>query len=136
MERITSSMLHFSTALFQARAGVAQSVQCLVTDWTTGRSRFDPRHRKMIFPVASVFSPSLGPTQPPVQGVLGVLSAEENARPGSDADHSPPSSAEVVNEQELYFLPPAPTQVCCGTSLPLPLLFKVLFLREQTDKLM
>jgi hypothetical protein len=26
------------------------------------------------------------------------------ARPGLDADHSPPSSAEVVNEQELYLL--------------------------------
>jgi hypothetical protein len=25
------------------RAGVAQSVQCLTTDWATGRSRFDPR---------------------------------------------------------------------------------------------
>jgi len=31
------------------------------------------------------------------------------ARPGRDADHSPPSSAEVVNEQELYILfSPAP----------------------------
>jgi hypothetical protein len=28
------------------------------------------------------------------------------ARPGRDADHSPLSSAEVVNEQELYFLSP------------------------------
>jgi hypothetical protein len=28
------------------------------------------------------------------------------ARPGRDADHSPPSSAEVVNEQELYLLSP------------------------------
>jgi hypothetical protein len=28
------------------------------------------------------------------------------ARPGRDADHSPRSSAEVVNEQELYFLSP------------------------------
>jgi hypothetical protein len=26
------------------------------------------------------------------------------ARPGRDADHSPPSSAEVENEQELYLL--------------------------------
>jgi hypothetical protein len=26
------------------------------------------------------------------------------ARPGRDADHSPPSSAEVKNEQELYLL--------------------------------
>jgi hypothetical protein len=28
------------------------------------------------------------------------------ARPGRDVDHSPPSSAEVKNEQELYLLPP------------------------------
>jgi hypothetical protein len=28
------------------------------------------------------------------------------ARPGRDADHSPPSSAEIKNEQELYLLSP------------------------------
>jgi hypothetical protein len=28
------------------------------------------------------------------------------SRPGRDADHSPPSSAEVENELELYFLSP------------------------------
>jgi hypothetical protein len=28
------------------------------------------------------------------------------ARPGLDADHSPPSNAEVVNEYELYLLSP------------------------------
>jgi len=28
------------------------------------------------------------------------------ARPGRDADHSPPSSAEVVNESEVYLLCP------------------------------
>jgi hypothetical protein len=28
------------------------------------------------------------------------------ARPGRDADHSPPSSAEVVNEYVLYLLSP------------------------------
>jgi hypothetical protein len=46
----------------------------------------------MIFPLASVSKPALGPTHPPVQLVPGVLS------PGSDVDHSPLSSAEVVNE--------------------------------------
>jgi hypothetical protein len=52
-------------------AGVAQSVQCLTTDWTSGRSRFDPRKGQMIFPLTSVSSPALGPTQPPVQRVPG-----------------------------------------------------------------
>jgi hypothetical protein len=45
-----------------------------------------------------VFRPALGPTQPPIQWVSGVLSPGVKARPGRDADHSPPSSAEVVNE--------------------------------------
>jgi hypothetical protein len=47
---------------------------------------------------ASVSRPALGPTQPSVQRVPGVLSPGVKARPGRDADHSPPSSAEVVNE--------------------------------------
>jgi hypothetical protein len=51
-----------------------------------------------IFPLASVSRPALGPTQPPVLCVPGVLSPGVKARPGRDADHSPPSSAEVKNE--------------------------------------
>jgi hypothetical protein len=43
-------------------------------------------------------STALGPTQPPVQWVPGVRSPGVKARPGRDADHSPPSSAEVVND--------------------------------------
>jgi hypothetical protein len=39
----------------------------------------------------------------PVQWVAGALSLDK-ARPGRDANHSPPSSAEVVNEYELYLL--------------------------------
>jgi hypothetical protein len=49
------------------------------------------------FPLASVSRPALGPTQPPVQWVPGILSPGVKARPGRDADHSP-SSAEVENE--------------------------------------
>jgi hypothetical protein len=68
------------------------------TGWTTGRSGFDSRQGERIFPLASVSRPALGSTQPPVQWVTGVLSLGVIARPGRDADHSPPSSAEVVNE--------------------------------------
>jgi hypothetical protein len=41
---------------------------------------------------------TLGPTQPPVQWVPGVPSPGVKARPGRDADHSPPSSVQVENE--------------------------------------
>jgi hypothetical protein len=58
--------------------------------------RFPAEQR--IFPLTSVSRPALGPTQPPVQWVPGVLSPGVKARPESDADHSPPSSAEVENE--------------------------------------
>jgi hypothetical protein len=37
---------------------------------------------------------ALGPTQPPIQWVPGALSLGVK-RPGREADHSPPSSAEV-----------------------------------------
>jgi hypothetical protein len=48
-----------------------------------------------------VSTPALGPTQSPVQWV-----PEGKALLGRDADHSSPSSAEVMNEQELYLLSP------------------------------
>jgi hypothetical protein len=57
-----------------------------------------PGRGERIFPLTSVSRPVLGPTQPPVQLVPGVVSPRVKARPGRDADHSPLSSAEVVNE--------------------------------------
>jgi hypothetical protein len=39
------------------------------------------------------------------KGTLGPFPGSK-ARPGRDADHSPPSSAEVENEWELYVLSP------------------------------
>jgi hypothetical protein len=41
------SVIIFSYMLMVSR--VAQSVQCLTTDWTTGRSGFDPRQRRKDF---------------------------------------------------------------------------------------
>jgi hypothetical protein len=39
------------------------------------------------------------------------------AQPGHDANHWPPSSAEVVNESELFPLPPSATMACTRTTL-------------------
>jgi len=61
--------------------------------------------------------PVPGPTQPPVQWVPGL--SRGLRRPGPDADHSPPSSAEVKKELSYTSThpmdPPGPV-----TGLPLP----------------
>jgi hypothetical protein len=48
---------------------------------------------------------ALGPTQPPIQWVPGALSLGVK-RPVCEADHSPPSSAEVKEWVELYIHSP------------------------------
>jgi hypothetical protein len=61
---------------------------------------------------AKDFSPSLcvqtGSGAHPASCTMGTGGPFPGAktRPGRDADHSPPSSAEVENEYELYFLSP------------------------------
>jgi hypothetical protein len=47
----------------------------------------------------------MGPTQPPIQWVPGSLSLRVK-RSGREADHSPPSSAEVKERVELYLHAP------------------------------
>jgi hypothetical protein len=77
------------------RAGVAKSVWCLITDWTTGvRSQTE----------AEDFSSSLcvqtDSGAHPASCTIGTGGPFPGgkARPGRDADHLPPSSAEVKNE--------------------------------------
>jgi hypothetical protein len=48
---------------------------------------------------------ALGPTQPPIQWVPGAFSLEVE-RPGREADHSSPSSAEFKECVELYLHSP------------------------------
>jgi hypothetical protein len=79
-------------------AGIIQTVQCLATDWTTGRSGFDPRQRQEDFSsslcvlTVSEAHPASCPmgTGGPFPGAI--------KRPGRDADYLPPSSADVKNE--------------------------------------
>jgi hypothetical protein len=59
-----------------------------------------PGRDERILPLASMFRPALRPTQPPVSGYGGGGGPfpGTKARPWRDADHSPPSSAEIENE--------------------------------------
>jgi hypothetical protein len=60
--------------------------------------------RIFLFTTAST-RPALGPTQPPIQWVPGALSLGVK-RPRREAEHSPPSSAEVKGWVELYLYSP------------------------------
>jgi hypothetical protein len=70
----------FSTSIVSLSFGSMECTRCVhacihvCMDWTTGRWKFDLRQGQRIFPLASVSRPALGPTQPPVQWVPGVLS--------------------------------------------------------------
>jgi hypothetical protein len=66
---------------------------------------FESRQCLGIFLITTTSRPALGPTQPPIQWVpeahfLGVK------WPGSEADHSPPSSAEIKNAWRYIYTPP------------------------------
>jgi hypothetical protein len=81
-------IIHFICS--SVRAGVAHSVQCLTTDWTTGvRS---PAEEMVLSSSLCVHTSSEAHPASYPMGTGG------KARPGRDADHSLPSSAEVMNE--------------------------------------
>jgi hypothetical protein len=72
----------------------------------------DDRGSRVRFPaglgillLTTASSTALGPTQPPIQWVPGALSLEVK-RPGREAHHSPPSSAEVKNAWRYISTPP------------------------------
>jgi hypothetical protein len=69
-------------------AGVAQSVWCLTTDWTTGGR--SPAEAKDFSSASVHISSQAHPASYPV-------CTGGKARLGGDADNSPPSSAEVEN---------------------------------------
>jgi hypothetical protein len=63
--------------------------------------RFESQQWVGIYVFTTASRSTLGPTQPPIQWVPGALSLRVK-RPGREADHSPPSSAEVKECVELY----------------------------------
>jgi hypothetical protein len=78
------------------RAGIAQSVQRLATGWTTEGSEFLSLGKVKNFLLSTSSRPVLGPTQSPIQLVPGAFSPGVK-RPGREANHSPPTIAEVKN---------------------------------------
>jgi hypothetical protein len=58
-----------------------------------------------IFLFTTASRTALGPIQPPIQRIPGAVSLGVK-RPGSEADHSPPSSAEVKECVGLYLHSP------------------------------
>jgi hypothetical protein len=72
---------------------------------TIGALGFDSRRGLEIVFFTTASRTALGPTQPPIQWVPGALSLGVK-RPGSEADHSPPTSAEVKECMQLYLHSP------------------------------
>jgi hypothetical protein len=64
-------------------------------------SRVDSRRGLGIFLFTTASRTAVEPTQPPIEWIPGALSVGIK-RPGSEADHSLPSSAEVKEWVELY----------------------------------
>jgi hypothetical protein len=75
------------------------------TGWTIGVLVFDSRQGLGIFLFTTASRPTLGSTQPSIQSVPGAVSLAVK-RPGREADHSPPSSAEVKNAWSYTSTPP------------------------------
>jgi hypothetical protein len=69
-----------------------------------GWSEFHRRQRKELFLYSTESRPALKPTQPPIKWVPGAISSGAK-QPGSETDHSLPSSADVKNGGAILPLP-------------------------------
>jgi hypothetical protein len=77
---------------------VSRVAQSLAMGWMTRRSRIDPGQRQEDFSSNLCVQNSSGAHPASCTMVTGGPFPGAKARPGRDADHSPPSSAEVENE--------------------------------------
>jgi hypothetical protein len=73
---------------------------------------FDPRQRQKDFSSSLCVQTGSGAHPASYPTGTGGPFPGGKVQPGRDADHSPPSSAEVLNEQELYLLYPLHLHRC------------------------
>jgi hypothetical protein len=80
----------------QSRSGRSGACKILAPagNRTPGRPNHSPSQYRLSYPDCTSSRPALGPTQPRIQWASGTLSPEVK-RPGREADHSPPTNAEV-----------------------------------------
>jgi hypothetical protein len=86
----------------------------------TGRSGFDPRQGQRIFLLAPASRPALGPTQPPIKWVPGVLSPEVKRGRGVTLTTHPPLVPRLSMSRSytssLFPPPPCASMACSGTT--------------------
>jgi hypothetical protein len=84
---------------------ITQDVHKIPMGWMIKILGFNSWWGLEIFLFTTMSRTALGPTQPPIQWVPGALSLVVKQL-GCEADHSPPSSAEVKECMELYLHSP------------------------------
>jgi hypothetical protein len=91
-----NSFMHYSSR---------DSSVSIVTRLRAGQPGFDSWQEQGCFLLATASRPALGTTQPPIQWIQRALSLGVN-QSGREADHLPPSSAEVKNPRSYTSNPP------------------------------
>jgi hypothetical protein len=84
----SSCYKHCRTILSKLQFSLTDMKLRLATGWTTGQSRFDPRQRQRIFPVACFQTSSGAHPASYLMGTGGPFPGAKG-RPGRDAHHSP-----------------------------------------------
>jgi hypothetical protein len=98
--------MHTKVRIRDSSTGIAKGYRLDYMGSNSGRGKF--------FLNSTASRPAPRPSQPPIQWLPGAISPEVK-RPGSEVDHSPPSSVEVKNGGAIPQLPR--TSSWCSASL-------------------